>query len=55
MGAREKLDANADKLKGRAKEVVGRVTHDDAKVIEGQADRARGLRKEAVEKIRDSL
>jgi uncharacterized protein YjbJ (UPF0337 family) len=55
MGTREKLDANADKLKGKAKETVGKIAHDDRLVAEGKADQAKGRIKEGVEKIRDSL
>ncbi|MGY0488712.1 CsbD family protein [Streptomyces sp. WG-D5] len=42
-----------DKAKGKAKEMVGKVTGDDRKQAEGQADQARGKAKEGVERVRD--
>ena len=54
MSASDKISAAADKLKGNAKEALGRVTGDDEKVAEGKLDQTKGDLKQAGEKAKDS-
>ncbi|WP_435972396.1 CsbD family protein [Streptomyces sp. Qhu_M48] len=44
-----------DKVKGKAKETVGKVTGDDRMKAEGKMDQAKGKAKEAVSDATDSL
>jgi uncharacterized protein YjbJ (UPF0337 family) len=42
-----------DKLKGKGKEMAGKVTGDDRRAAEGKADRAKGEAKDAMGSARD--
>ncbi|MCG8925176.1 MULTISPECIES: CsbD family protein [Lentzea] len=53
MGTDDKIDANADQLKGKVKEGVGSLTDDEGLEAEGQGDQAKGHLKEGVEKVKD--
>ncbi|MER5963532.1 CsbD family protein [Streptomyces sp. NPDC002057] len=44
-----------DKVKGKAKETVGKVTGDDRMKAEGKMDQAKGKAKEAMSDAKDSL
>lgn len=55
MGVADKFEAAADKLKGHAKETVGKATDNDKLVAEGKADQVKGHAKEAVEDVKDSF
>ncbi|MEV5978390.1 CsbD family protein [Streptomyces sp. NPDC052114] len=55
-------DGSMDKLKGKAKEMLGKVTGDERKEAEGKTDQAKGgvkdamdSAKERMEGVRDSL
>jgi uncharacterized protein YjbJ (UPF0337 family) len=48
------MSAGMDKLQGKAKEAVGKVTGDDEKVAEGKADQVKGDLKHAAEKVKDA-
>ncbi|MFD5599287.1 CsbD family protein [Leucobacter sp. NPDC058333] len=54
MSASDKISAAGDKLKGNAKEAVGRATGDDEQVAEGKLDQAKGDLKQAGEHAKDS-
>lgn len=54
MGASDKMSAGMDKLQGKAKEAVGKMTGDDEKVAEGKGDQAKGDIKQAAEKVKDA-
>ena len=47
--------ANADDIKGRAKEAVGDLTKDKDLKNEGKADQAKGKVKDAVDKVADKV
>lgn len=55
MGTGDKIENKADVLKGKAKEVAGRVGDDPELEAEGQADQAKGHTKQAGEKIKDAV
>ncbi len=55
MGLEDKLSAGMDKAKGKAEEVVGKITGDDEKVAEGKALQAEGDLKQAGEKVKDAV
>ncbi|MFH9725875.1 CsbD family protein [Streptomyces sp. NPDC017254] len=44
-----------DKVKGKAKEAVGKVTGDDRMKAEGRMDQAKGKAKEAASDAKDAL
>jgi uncharacterized protein YjbJ (UPF0337 family) len=54
MGVGDKFEA-ADKIKGHAKEAVGKVTDNDKLVAEGKADQVKGQAKDAVEDVKDTF
>lgn len=54
MSASDKLSAGMDKAKGKAEEVVGRMTGDEEKVAEGKAEQAKGDLKSAAEQAKDA-
>lgn len=43
-----------DTVKGKIEEGVGRMTGDDERIAEGQADQAKGKAKDAAEHVRDA-
>ena len=45
------MDPNTDGLKGRAKEAVGDLTHNDDLKREGRADRAGGKAKDVIDRV----
>lgn len=55
MGAGDKIDHQAEVLKGKVKETVGQVTDDPELEAEGQGDQAVGHVKQAGEKIKDAV
>jgi uncharacterized protein YjbJ (UPF0337 family) len=55
MGATEKINNEADDLKGKAKEGFGKATNDDSAVAEGKAEQAGASLKKAGENIKDAF
>ncbi|TFD82601.1 CsbD family protein [Cryobacterium sp. Sr8] len=55
MGASEKINNEADDLKGKAKEGFGKATDDDATVAEGKADQVGANLKKAGENVKDAF
>jgi uncharacterized protein YjbJ (UPF0337 family) len=55
MGLENKAKNTADTAKGKAKDVVGRVTGDKDLETEGQADQVVGHLKQAGEKVKDAV
>ena len=55
MSAADKAKNKGQAVKGRAKEVVGRVSGDRSMEAEGIGDQAAGNLKQAGEKVKDSL
>jgi uncharacterized protein YjbJ (UPF0337 family) len=55
MGTDDKIDNQADVLKGKAKEATGRLADDPELEAEGQGDQAKGHVKQAGEKVKDAM
>ncbi|HEY3894518.1 MAG TPA: CsbD family protein [Pseudonocardiaceae bacterium] len=55
MGTDDKIDNQADVLKGKAKEATGRLADDPELEAEGQGDQAKGHVKQAGEKVKDAV
>ncbi|GAA4919780.1 CsbD-like protein [Actinomycetospora succinea] len=55
MGADDKIDNQADKLKGKVKETAGTLQGDEELRHEGKADQTKGDVKQAGEKIKDAF
>ena len=55
MGLEDKAHNTADTAKGKAKDVVGRVSGDKDLENEGKADQVVGHLKQAGEKVKDAL
>jgi uncharacterized protein YjbJ (UPF0337 family) len=55
MGLEDKARNSADTAKGKAKDVVGRVTGDKDLESEGKADQVVGHFKQAGEKVKDAV
>lgn len=55
MGADDKIDNQADVLKGKAKEATGRLADDPELEAEGRGDQAKGHVKQAGEKVKDAV
>jgi uncharacterized protein YjbJ (UPF0337 family) len=55
MGADDKIDNQADKLKGKAKETAGTLNGDEELRTEGKADQTKGNIKQAGEKVKDAF
>ena len=53
MSTEDKAGNTADKVKGKAKETVGRAVGNERLTAEGRADQAKGDAKQAVEKAKD--
>ena len=53
MSASDKIQNSAEALKGKVTETVGKVTNDDSKVAEGQAEQHAASAKKAGENIKD--
>ncbi|WP_371476949.1 CsbD family protein [Kitasatospora sp. NBC_00315] len=55
MGAGDKIDNAADKLKGAVKEHVGRAVGNERLEAEGRAERTKGDLKQAGEHVKDAF
>jgi uncharacterized protein YjbJ (UPF0337 family) len=55
MGAKDKIRNKVDKLGGKAKETVGKVTGDRSTEHEGRTDQTKSNLKDAGEKIKDAF
>jgi uncharacterized protein YjbJ (UPF0337 family) len=55
MAADDKVENTGEKLGGKAKEAFGRVTGDEEKVAEGQADQTKANLKQAGENVKDAF
>jgi uncharacterized protein YjbJ (UPF0337 family) len=55
MGLGDKFDAAKDKVKGQAKETVGKATDDKSMVVEGKADQVKGAVKDKVADVKAHL
>ena len=55
MAADDKVQNEAEKLGGKAKEAFGHATGDDEKVAEGRDDQAAGSLKQAGENVKDAF
>ncbi|QWS32529.1 CsbD family protein [Curtobacterium aetherium] len=53
MGLDDKIKNAAQDLAGKAKEAVGHLTNDDAKVAEGEKDQAAASAKQTGEDVKD--
>lgn len=53
MGAKEKIEAGAEKATGKVKEAVGDATDNERLQAEGQADQASGEVRQKVEQVKD--
>lgn len=53
MSAEDRIKAAAEKVAGKAKEAIGRVTHDEKLVAEGKAEQAKGGIRDAAEDVKD--
>lgn len=53
MAADDKVQNEAEKLGGKAKEAFGHATGDDEKVAEGRGEQASGSLKQAGENVKD--
>jgi len=55
VGAGDKIDHQAEVLKGKAKETAGHAADDPELEAEGQGDQATGHVKQAGEKVKDAV
>jgi uncharacterized protein YjbJ (UPF0337 family) len=55
VGTGDKIDNQADVLKGKVKETAGRVTDDPELEAEGQGDQVKGHVKQVGEKVKDAV
>ncbi|MDF2507306.1 MAG: ral stress protein CsbD [Microbacterium sp.] len=55
MGAEDKIKAAAEKVAGKAKETVGKVTGDDKLVAEGKTEQAKGEIRDTAENVKDAF
>jgi uncharacterized protein YjbJ (UPF0337 family) len=55
MGADDKIDNKADKLKGKVKETAGTANGDEELRAEGKKDQSKGDLKQAGEKVKDAF
>ncbi|MFB8189634.1 CsbD family protein [Microbacterium sp. NPDC055988] len=55
MGAEDKIKAAAEKVAGKAKEAVGKVTGDDKLVAEGKTEQAKGEIRDTAENVKDAF
>jgi uncharacterized protein YjbJ (UPF0337 family) len=53
MSAQDKASNTGDKIKGKAKEAVGKLTGNEEMEAEGKADQVKGDAKQAGEKVKD--
>lgn len=55
MSAKDKLDATAKNIEGKAQEAIGKVTGDKSKEAEGKAKQAQASGQHAVEDVKDNV
>ncbi|MFF5785771.1 CsbD family protein [Streptomyces sp. NPDC012693] len=55
MSGTEKSKAQAEQMKGKVKESVGRAVGNERMTAEGRADQAKGNAREAKEDVKDNL
>jgi uncharacterized protein YjbJ (UPF0337 family) len=55
MAAVDKAKNNAERVKGKVKETVGKITGDDKLQAKGKVDRMKGNLKQAGEKVKDAF
>lgn len=55
MGTGDKIDNQAEVLKGKVKEAAGHTTDDPELAAEGKGDQAKGHAKQAGEKVKDAV
>jgi len=55
MSASDKIENEAEDLKGKVKEGTGNVTNDDKLVAEGKADQVKASVKKAGENVKDAF
>ncbi|MQY07690.1 CsbD family protein [Actinomadura macrotermitis] len=55
MSAEDKAANTGDKIKGKAKEVAGKVTGNERLEAEGKAEQVKGDAKQAGEKVKDTF
>jgi uncharacterized protein YjbJ (UPF0337 family) len=55
VGTGDKIDNQAEVLKGKVKEAAGRATHDPELEAEGTGNQATGHLKQAGEKVKDAV
>ncbi|MFG3281383.1 CsbD family protein [Streptomyces sp. NPDC048111] len=55
MSADKKTGAKAEQAKGKAKEMIGRVTGNDRLAAEGRIDQVKGETREAKQKANDAF
>ncbi|MGH3770229.1 MAG: CsbD family protein [Pseudonocardiaceae bacterium] len=55
MGAGDKIENQAEVLKGKVKETAGHATDDPELEAEGKVDQAKGHVKQAGEKVKDAV
>ena len=55
MSGENKIKAAAEKIAGKAKEVVGEVTDNDRLVAEGKAEQTKGDVRNAAEDVKDAF
>ena len=55
MSASDKINNEAEDLKGKAKEATGNATDDDKLVAEGKADQTKASVKKAAENVKDAF
>ena len=55
MGNEKKTEAKSDKVRGKAKEAVGKTTGDDELKNQGKRDQSKGDLKQAGEKAKDAF
>ena len=55
MGTGDKIDNQAEVLKGKAKEATARITDDPELEAEGKGDQAMGHLKQSGEKLKDAV
>lgn len=55
MGDQDRTNPNTDKLRGKAKEAVGKMTDDEDLEQQGKEDQAKGSVKDAGRKVKDAV
>jgi uncharacterized protein YjbJ (UPF0337 family) len=55
MGLDDKIENEANDLKGKAKEGIGKATNDDALERQGKKDQAKSSLKDAKENVKDAF